>query len=84
MRFPGLTHLSVGQLLLTAFWGGLRGVYGFPTLTGRFPWEQIQTRGLTGRFQTPQARRVLTGLLFTMPLLLIFGALVSPTPASVI
>ena len=81
LRFPGLTHLSVGQLLLTAFWEGLRGAYSFPTLTGRFPWERIQTRGLTGRFQTPQARRVLTGLLFTVPLLLVFGALLGQSDA---
>jgi len=56
-------------------------VYSFPTLTGRFPWERIQTRGLTGRFQTSQARRVLTGLLFTVPLPLVFGALLGQSDA---
>ncbi len=55
-------------------------MYSFPTLTGRFPWERIQTRGLTGRFQTPQARRVLTGLLFTVPLL-VFSALLGQSNA---
>lgn len=81
LHFPGVTHLSAGQLLLSAFWSWLRGVYGLPLLAGRFPWARLQTQGLTLRFQTPQARRVLVGLLFAVPLLLVFGALLGQSDA---
>ena len=82
LRFPGLTRLSVGQLLLAAFWGWLRGVYGLPLLAGRFPWARLKPlRNPASRFQGEQTRRVLIGLLFTAPLLLIFGALLGQSDA---
>ena len=81
LRFPGLTRLSVGQLLLTAFWGWLRGVYGLPLLAGRFPWARLRRRKPASRVQGEQTRRVLVGLLFTVPLLLIFGALLGQSDA---
>jgi Domain of unknown function (DUF4173) len=87
LHSPNLMKLSVGQMLLTAIWSGLRGLYSFPVLArrfpwdGRFPWQNIQTKRLTGRFQTLQSRRVLVGLLLTAPLLLVFGALLGQSDA---
>jgi Domain of unknown function (DUF4173) len=82
LRFPGLTHLSAGQVLLAAFWSWLRGVYGLPLLAFRFPWARVvQARRLSARFQGEQTRRVLIGLLFTVPLLLLFGALLGQSDA---
>ena len=82
LHFPGLLRLSVGQLLLTAFWSWLRGVYGLPLLTGRFPWAWLKRLpNPASRFQGEQTRRVLVGLLFTAPLLLVFGALLGQSDA---
>ncbi|WP_424951180.1 DUF4153 domain-containing protein [Deinococcus sp.] len=78
LRFPGLTRLSVGGVLLAALWAWIRGVYGMLASALRFPWARLNALRRSGRrFQTAQTRRVLTGLLLTLPPLLVFGWLLS-------
>ena len=77
LRFPGLTRLSVGNVLLAGFFSAGRGVYGFPTSAGRFPWQHF--RG--GAAQRQHGGRVLVGLLFTIPVLLVFGTLLGSADA---
>ena len=68
LRFPGLTRLGVGGLLLTILWGNIRGLSGFPLLAWRFPWTWprpvVRLSRLTRNART---RPVLIGLLFTSP-----------------
>ncbi|AZI43420.1 DUF4173 domain-containing protein [Deinococcus psychrotolerans] len=70
---PGLSSVGVGGVLLTGLLSMGRMVYGFPTLLGRFPWTRLRGR--------PQQRhyggRMLVGVLLTIPVLLVFGALLS-------
>ncbi|GGR12531.1 DUF4153 domain-containing protein [Deinococcus ruber] len=77
LRFPGLARLSVGGVLLAGFFSAGRGVSGFPTSLGRFPWHLL--RG--GAAQRQHGGRVLVGVLFTVPVLLIFGTLLGSADA---
>ena len=81
LRVPGLTRLSVGQMLLVALWNGLRVASELLASALRFPWARLRAGGLTRHFHTEQSRRVLTGLLLTLPLLLVFGALLGGADA---
>ncbi|WP_425145722.1 DUF4153 domain-containing protein [Deinococcus sp.] len=71
LHFPGLSRLSVAEVLVAGIVSAGRGLSGFPTSLGRVPWSRF--RG--GAVQRQQGGRVLIGLLFTLPVLLVFGAL---------
>ena len=73
LRFPGLSRLGVGALLLAGVTSVGRGFTGFPTSLGRFPWGAL--RG--GEVQRQRGGRVLVGLLLTVPVLLVFGGLLA-------
>ncbi|MGY2894215.1 DUF4153 domain-containing protein [Deinococcus sp. UYEF24] len=82
LRFPGLTRLSVGGILLASIWSWARGFYGLPASALRFPWARLKRfRNLGRRLYTAQSRRVLVGLLLTLPLLLVFGWLLGGADA---
>ncbi|WP_161882687.1 DUF4153 domain-containing protein [Deinococcus alpinitundrae] len=71
VRLPGLARLGTGEVLTALLLSGGRAVYGFPTAFFRFPWARL--RG--GLRQRQQGGRVLVGVLLTIPVLLVFGAL---------
>lgn len=82
LRFPGLTRLSVGGVLLTAIWAWAHGFYGLPASALRFPWARLKRFQSTGRrLHTAQSHRILVGLLLTCPLLLVFGWLLGGADA---
>lgn len=71
LRLPGLARLGTGEVLTALLLSAGRAVYGFPTAFFRFPWARL--RG--GLRQRQQGGRVLVGVLLTIPVLLVFGAL---------
>ncbi|WP_293914066.1 DUF4153 domain-containing protein [Deinococcus sp.] len=77
LRLPGLEQQSVGGVLLAALTGIGRGVYGFPASLGRFPWSRFRGGGA----QRQHGTRVLIGLMLTVPVLLVFGALLGSADA---
>jgi Domain of unknown function (DUF4173) len=77
LRLPGFSHLSVGGVVLAILTAIGRGFYGFPTSLGRFPWQRL--RG--GPAARRGGSRVLIGVLLTVPVLLIFGALLGSADA---
>ncbi len=82
LRLPGLTRLSVGGVLGATLWAWVRGFSGLPGSALRFPWAQLKgVRDLGRGLPTAQSRRVLVGLLLTLPLLLVFGWLLGGADA---
>ncbi|WP_407570155.1 DUF4153 domain-containing protein [Deinococcus altitudinis] len=82
LRFPGLTRLSVGGVLGSALWAWVRGFSGLPASALRFPWARLKgVRNLGRGLPTAQSRRVLVGVLLTLPLLLVFGWLLGGADA---
>lgn len=73
LRWPGLSRLGTGGTILALALGVGRAFYGFPGVLLRFPWARL--RG--GVRQRQRGGRVLIGVLLTVPVLLIFGALLS-------
>ena len=78
LRLPGLTRLGTGGLLLSLILGFGRAFYGFPAALGRFPWARLrggawQRHGITRQ----GGGRVLIGVLLTVPVLVVFGGLLS-------
>ncbi len=73
LRRPGLTRLGTGEVLLSLALSAGRTVYGFPSAFLRFPWARL--RG--GAWQRQHGGRVLIGVLLSVPVLLVFGALLS-------
>lgn len=77
LRFPGLGLSGVAALLGTAFTGGLRFLYGPLALLERFPWQRYRFAAASG-----PGRGLGVGALLTLPVLLVFGSLLSSADAS--
>lgn len=72
VHLPGLSRLSLGGTLLTLIWSGVRGFSGLIASGLRVPWGRLRFGRSNGR-----ARSVGIGLLLSVPLLLVFGELLS-------
>jgi len=72
LRFPGLHRLTLGETLSTLLNGFGHTATGLPRIAVRSPWRHLWPRP---RPHTGRSRRILTGVLLTVPVVAVFGTL---------